>query len=148
MFNYPQRVVIQEYFIFCSQTNGNLEHANNDFQHPGNIPNGVGWTYHNNGQHQNNDGHVGQAEGGVNQNPLKSRGIEYSQQSGVAQNGNAIANLPTSPHNYNNQHLPQFQNHAPQHSSPQRNASSSHNSSGLVSPKPHTNAITPSFAGR
>ena len=121
-----------------------MERPNNELNQIENTLNGVGWTYHQNNHHPRTDVHIRRSEGARNnhqQSPL-----DHPKQTGVAQNGNAIINSATSPQQ---QHFNNFQNHASQHSSPQRNAStSSHNSSGLVSPKPHTNAITPSFAGR
>ena len=118
-----------------------MERANTEFNNTAKISNGVGWTYHQNNHNPTNEVHNGRSEGdGNNANlaPLKNH---------VAQNGNVVDNSPTSPQHQ--QHINHFRNHATHHSSPQRNTStSSHNSSGLVSPKPHTNAITPSFAGR
>ena len=126
-----------------------MERPNNEINQIGNTPNGVGWTYHQNNHHPRTEVHIGRSEGARNnhqQNHLKNHGFDHPKLSSTAQNGNLITNSPTSPQQ---QHLNDFQNHATQHSSPQRNAStSSQNSSGLVSPKPHTNAITPSFAGR
>ena len=137
------------FFYIYSQSNGNLERPNNELNQIENTPNGVGWTYHQNNHHPRTDVHTGRSEDARNhrqKSPLKNHCFDHPIQSGVAQNGNAITNSATSPQH---QHFNNFQNHATQHSSPQRNAStSSHNSSGLVSPKPHTNAITPSFAGR
>ena len=117
-----------------------MERANTEFNNTGKISNGVGWTYHQNNHNPTNEVHNGRSEGDGNNahlTPLKNH---------AAQNGN-VENSPTSPQHQ--QHINHFRNHAIQHSSPQRNTStSSHHSSGLVSPKPHTNAITPSFAGR